>query len=154
MIDADLRKTIVTLHAKGMGIREIARRLHHDRNTVRAVLRAKGEVNLVPRKDAISIDALVLPSRENDPFGLVVAEAMIVGTPVIVTEQCGIAGYLSNDHDAVIVKAESVDALKTGIVKLMNVETRSSLGQRGGETAQRLFSLDRMIDAYETLLKK
>ena len=101
-----------------------------------------------------SIDVLVLPSRENDPFGLVVAEAMSVGTPVIVTDQCGIAGYLRNDHDAMIAKAESADALKAGIVKLMNVETRSALGQRGGETAQRLFSLDRMIDAYETLLKK
>ena len=101
-----------------------------------------------------SIDALVLPSRENDPFGLVVAEAMSVGTPVIVTDQCGIAGYLHNGHDAVIVKAESADALKTGIVKLMNASVRKALGEHATETARKLFSLDRMIDAYEELLKQ
>jgi len=41
-----------------------------------------------------SIDCLVLPSRDHDPFGLVVAEAMAAGVPTICTDACGIAEHL------------------------------------------------------------
>ena len=40
------------------------------------------------------IDVLVLPSRTNDPFGLVVAEAMLRGIPVICTDACGISRHI------------------------------------------------------------
>ena len=101
-----------------------------------------------------SIDVLVLPSRENDPFGLVAAEAMSVGTPVIVTDQCGIAGYLEDGMDAVIVKADSVEELKKGIVRMMDSAARARLGTSGKSVASQKFSLESMINGYECLLKE
>jgi glycosyltransferase involved in cell wall biosynthesis len=101
-----------------------------------------------------SIDVLVLPSREHDPFGLVAAEAMSVGTPVIVTDACGIAGYLTHDKDALIVPAESADALREALSTMMEPSVRERLGSAGAETAHRAFGIHTMIDRYEKLISK
>jgi len=46
-------------------------------------------------------DVFVLPSQ-NENFGNTAAEAVSAGTPVIVTEQCGIAPLLANDAGLVV----------------------------------------------------
>lgn len=97
------------------------------------------------------IDLLVLPSRQHDPFGMVAAEAMLVATPVIVTDACGISDYVHDGVDALIVPAGDSGALTEAIQKLFNEERRSALGQAGLQTAKRLFALDAMVDRYEEL---
>ena len=97
------------------------------------------------------IDVLVLPSRDNDPFGLVAAEAMACGTPVIVTDQCGIAGYLTDGRDALIVRADSVSSLQEAILRMQDPDFRSRIAGHSEETVRRLFSLPAMTDAYEKL---
>ncbi len=114
-------------------------------------------VNLIPRVADLSsfyrsIDVLILPSRDNDPFGLVIAEAMACGTPVVVTDQCGIAGYLKDGTDAVIVEAGSVGALKQGIARMQNPDLRKRLSEAGKITASEKFSVETMIANYERLL--
>ena len=99
-----------------------------------------------------SIDALVLPSRDNDPFGLVAAEAMACGTPVIVTDQCGIAGHLRDGQDAIVCRADSDLALREAITRLMDASLRSRLSENGRATVKRAFSLSLMIDGYAALL--
>lgn len=99
-----------------------------------------------------SIDALVLPSRDNDPFGLVAAEAMACGTPVIVTDQCGIAGYLKDGEDALVVQSDLDRALKDAVTRLMSSSLRARISANGILTAKRLFSLDGMVGEYERLL--
>ena len=95
------------------------------------------------------IDLLVLPSREHDPFGLVAAEAMLLGIPVVVTDACGIAHSLTNNEDAVIVHANSVESLMQGI---QHIRTIDSIGAKGKQTAEQLFTIERMVDAYEKIL--
>ena len=56
MIEADKRKAVFLLHQDGMSLREITRRLHLSRNTVRTILKPKGERPLGPRQDKIRID--------------------------------------------------------------------------------------------------
>ncbi len=115
-------------------------------------------IRIVPRVDDLagfygSIDALVLPSRDNDPFGLVAAEAMTAGTPVIVTDQCGIAGYLNDGTDAMIVRADSDEELRKGILRIMNPDIRRRLADAGKKTATEKFSVELMVTAYERLLR-
>ncbi len=98
------------------------------------------------------IDVLVLPSRTEDPFGLVVAEAMLRGIAVICTDACGIAEYLESGVDSLVVKAGSVEALKDGIEKMKVAGFRLQVGKKGRETAMREFALETMMDRYEDLL--
>ena len=60
MTDPDMRKAIYRFHNEGMGSRSIARELGISRNTVRAIIKLKGEVPDLPRKDKLSIDTELL----------------------------------------------------------------------------------------------
>ncbi len=99
-------------------------------------------------------DALVLPSRDNDPFGMVAAEAMLAGIPVIVTDECGIAGYLEDGKDALIVKANSPGALADAIHRYRMTDFRSQIAVQGQKTAKEKFSIKTMVQKYEDVLTK
>ena len=101
-----------------------------------------------------SVDALALPSSDHDPFGLVAAEAMVRGRAVIVTDACGIAGYLSNGTDALIAKAGSNESLAEAIKKLEDAELRLRLAEAGEKKARQQFSLDTMVERYQQVLNK
>lgn len=98
------------------------------------------------------LDVLVLPSREHDPFGLVAAEAMALGIPVIVTDACGIARHVEVDREALVVPAEDAPALADALRMMINAQTRQTLGEAGKRAAEERFSLKTMVDAYERLL--
>jgi very-short-patch-repair endonuclease len=99
-----------------------------------------------------SLDVFILPSREHDPFGLVAAESMSLGIPTIVTDACGIAGYLTDGKDAMLAQADSVMDLQKAIESLKDPEKRRVLGEQGKLTAEKKFSVEAMIQKYEDLL--
>ncbi|MDO8649655.1 MAG: glycosyltransferase family 4 protein [Candidatus Peregrinibacteria bacterium] len=128
--------------------------------TLRKLIRTSGaedRITLRPTVPSIasfyiSLDALILPSREHDPFGLVAAEAMSLGVPVIVTTACGIAGSLADGEDAIIVEPDSQGALQQGIRRLLDPSVRAAIGTRGKATVESLFSLEKMVERYEDVL--
>ncbi len=132
-----------------------------DDTKLKAMVQASNVTDMVtftPHEDNIvnlyrRIDVLILPSRDNDPFGMVAAEAMMLGIPVIVTDQCGIAGYLTDGHDAVIAEANSVSSLQRAIEWMEDPLHRSGIGMHGKQTAEKTFALSRMIDQYEQAFK-
>ena len=69
MINQDLRKAIVALHKEGQSKRAIARLLGIDRNTVRDILKNRGEIALNPRSDMIKIDPEILARLYKDCNG-------------------------------------------------------------------------------------
>ncbi len=81
-------------------------------------------------------DVFVLPSQ-NENFGNAAAEAMAAGTPVIVTEQCGIAPLLANEaglavrHDSAALSEALARVLGTG-------ETRARLEAGCAKVTSRL----------------
>ncbi len=60
MIDPDKRNAIFQLHTEGMSLREISRRLHISRKTVRKIIQQQGEMPDTVRKDKREIDAELL----------------------------------------------------------------------------------------------
>jgi D-inositol-3-phosphate glycosyltransferase len=67
-------------------------------SSVRFVGPIFGESKWAAYRDA---DVFVLPSQ-NENFGNTAAEAVAAGTPVIVTEQCGVAPLLANEAGLVV----------------------------------------------------
>ncbi len=101
-----------------------------------------------------TIDALVLPSRDHDPFGLVAAEAMSIGIPVIVTDACGIAGSMRDGVHGRVVKAGSSEAMRTALLSLQHTDKRHAWAKAGQKLVRERFTLKAMVDAYESLLRK
>lgn len=99
------------------------------------------------------LDIFVLPSSLHDPFGLVAAEAMAMGKPVVVTDVCGIADELKREHDAIIIPPEDERSLARAIMRLLaNHDLRRTIAQNARRTAEQKFSEDKMIESYEKLL--
>jgi glycosyltransferase involved in cell wall biosynthesis len=67
-------------------------------------------------------EVFVLPSLE-DGFGYVVAEAMASGLPVVVTDQCGAAEWVTPERNGWIVPTRSPEAIANAL--------RHALAQRG-----------------------
>jgi glycosyltransferase involved in cell wall biosynthesis len=81
-------------------------------------------------------DVFVLPSR-NENFGNTAAEAVAAGTPVIVTEQCGIAPLLANEA-GLAVRHDSA-ALSEALVRILGTqETRARLEAGCAKVTSRL----------------
>lgn len=116
----------------------------------------RSNIRILPKVDDIgdfyrSIDALVLPSIGLDPFGMVVAEAMAVGLPTVVTDACGIAGYLRSGTDSIVVHPNEPQPLAEAMQLLRSTEIRERMGKAARETATAKFSASAMIDRYEAL---
>lgn len=115
------------------------------------------KIRLLQRVDDLkgfyqSLDVLVLPSRDHDPFGLVVAEAMSDGIPVIVSDACGIAGSLRHGENALIVPAGDHRALTEALRQMCDPERRYAWAVAAYHAARERYGLGRMIAAYETYL--
>ena len=91
--------------------------------------------------------ALIVPSKFMEPFGLIAAEAMACGTPVValndgalreVVGPDGVAGYVGNNYDEMLRALNKVDGISP-------VECR-----KRGE----MFSRDIMASNYVTLYEK
>lgn len=63
-------------------------------------------------------DYLIVPSRK-EPMPTVAVEAMMMGTPCIISDICGITHYLKDGKDAVFFRSESVESLAGQIEKAL-----------------------------------
>jgi glycosyltransferase involved in cell wall biosynthesis len=95
-------------------------------------------------------DLFVLAS-EGESFGMVAAEAASAGTPVIVSERCGIAGFFQ-EGEALIVpyeRAAVVDAVR----RVLSDEPLRERLSRGGIEAARRTSWDRVALLQEQIYR-
>ncbi len=100
-------------------------------------------------------DIFILPSQ-NENFGNTAAEAVAVGTPVIVTERCGIAPLLGGIAGLVVKHDES--ALAAGIQTLLQNQALYASLQAGCAAAAAALNWDQpieqMITVYAALARR
>ena len=78
-----------------------------------------------------SCTVFVLPSR-SEPFGIVVAEALAAGAPVIATRVGGIPEILDDGRDGVLVPPDDDRALAESLVRMLDDDAfRDELSERG-----------------------
>jgi glycosyltransferase involved in cell wall biosynthesis len=95
-------------------------------------------------------DVFVLPS-EGESFGMVAAEAAAAGTPVVVSDRCGIAPFFA-DGEAVVVPYEREAVVEAVRRVISDGDLRAQLS-RGGSEAARRNSWDRVTDLQEELYR-
>jgi len=96
-----------------------------------------------------ALDLFILASTEMDPFGMVAAEAMWFGTPVLLTNKCGIATDLMDGRDAVIVDAKFAEMDKAVKRLMRRPELRKKLGEHGKKFVREHYMLREMVSGFE-----
>jgi glycosyltransferase involved in cell wall biosynthesis len=100
-----------------------------------------------------AIDVLALPSRHEEGFGLVIAEAMATGRPVVVTRSGGAAEVVEDGVMGLVIDracpSELADALQTLI---SSAELRSAMGQAGRRRVENRFDLSKQSRSFQELL--
>ncbi|ULN34668.1 glycosyltransferase [Mycolicibacterium smegmatis] len=100
-------------------------------------------------------DVFVLPSVR-EPFPMSVLEAMSVGLPVVVTEDCGLAPIIEQCGCGAVTDP-SVSGLVTAVGSILRDPARArSIGDRGRETVHERFGMrlvgDRLVSTYSDAL--
>ena len=67
-----------------------------------------------------SVDCLIMPSLV-EPFGMVAAEALSVGCPVITASHCGAADYIRNGLNGYIYEGNSSENLAGTMLKILEI---------------------------------
>jgi len=88
--------------------------------------------------------AVVYPINFNEPFGLVMAEALAAGTPLMAFDRGSVREILSEPDTAVIGK--SVDELVKKFPQIEQINRQQCI-----DRVRQLFSVEKMVDEYEQL---
>ena len=88
-------------------------------------------------------DLVALPSRSEN-FGFAVAEAMVAGVPVIVSEGVGRAPMVRHWRCGTVIPVGDVTALTDALLAYRDPQRRATEGARAHAAAVAGFSLERM----------
>jgi glycogen synthase len=100
-------------------------------------------------------DLLLVPSLWQEPFGLVVAEAMARGLPVIASNIGGPAEILTHEINGLLVEAGNERALALAISQLIkDPEKRKRFGQAARATVQQRFVIEENASRVEQHLQR
>ncbi len=99
-------------------------------------------------------DLLLFPTvREG--FGLVVAEAMACGLPIVTSDCSSLPELVDHGKGGFLVRIGDTEAFAERINQLASSPNlRREMGQYNRAKAERLFSLDRMVREYENLFQE
>jgi glycosyltransferase involved in cell wall biosynthesis len=98
---------------------------------------------------------VAMPSRWREAFGLVALEAATMARPVVATRTGGLEEVVADRKTGLLVPGEDPAALADALLELLNDPERATLlGQAGRARAQRSFSLDAQLDAYQRIYER
>jgi glycogen(starch) synthase len=98
---------------------------------------------------------VVVPSRYQEPFGLVAVEAARMARPVVAANVGGLAEIVVDRETGLLVEMDNSRALADAIVFLVSQPERAEeMGRAGRVRVEREFSLLKYVDAYDSLYRQ
>lgn len=97
-------------------------------------------------------DVVVVPSTEPEPFGLVAAEAMAAGLPVVASRIGALPEIVEEGRTGLLIRPGAADALLSAMRELVASPTlRTEMGRRGRERFDRRFRVERYTREFNEL---
>ena len=99
-------------------------------------------------------DVVVLASKR-ETFGLVLIEAMQVGTTVIGSNSGGVVEIIDNEKTGLLFEAQNYESLAKSIEKLINNPAlNEKMAKSGQEKSQKMFSNEKQFKKLSAILKE
>jgi glycosyltransferase involved in cell wall biosynthesis len=98
--------------------------------------------------------AFIFPIQWEEPFGLVVVEALSCGTPVITFDRGAMAEIIENGKTGYVVpREEGIPGIVKAIKKMesLSKEEYANMRNASRQRVEKLFTVEKMIDGYEAL---
>ncbi len=91
---------------------------------------------------------ILVSASESESFGLVFAEAMLFGLPIVACKVGGIPEVVADGETGLLVEANDPKAFATALLTLLrDGDLRNQMGHAGLERSKRKFQLQETIDA-------
>lgn len=98
---------------------------------------------------------VAVPSRWDEPFGLVALEAMQMARPVVASRVGGLPGIVEDGRTGRLVPPDDPLALAAALTEvLVDSERARAMGEHGRRVAAAAFDWSRCVDAYESLYRE
>ncbi len=98
-------------------------------------------------------DICVIPSKWEEPFGIVALEAMASGKPVVASRVGGLKDIVVDGETGYLVENWDVDGFTEKVALLIeNKSLRTEMGMKGIERA-REYEWDKVVDMYKHIFK-
>ncbi|WP_346911897.1 glycosyltransferase family 4 protein [uncultured Roseibium sp.] len=100
-----------------------------------------------------SVDIVVHTSIAAEPFGRVVVEGMISGTPVVATKGGGVTEIIREGETGILVPPNEPDALASAIQTLLNnPDLYGRLSRNGLQEARDTYSINNTLHSFQNVL--
>lgn len=116
-----------------------------------------GEVDTEGKNELLgNARALLFPINWEEPFGLVMIEAMACGTPVIAFDRGSVKEVLVDGETGFIVPAGDIKAAVLAAKKIQDMPENDyqEMRRKSRKRVEDLFSVPKMVDGYEALYSK
>jgi len=99
------------------------------------------------------VDVLLVPSWE-EPFGIVLLEAMASGLPVIATAAGGPLDIIHSGTDGILVPPRNPEALAGGVRTLTQASVRNQVIERARRRVEEEFDIRKIVPRVEAFYKR
>jgi glycosyltransferase involved in cell wall biosynthesis len=108
-----------------------------------------GEVDAGKKRTLVAgADALLFPVRWDEPFGLVMIEALAAGTPVIAFGRGSVPEVVEDGRTGFVLPDGDLEAFEAAIGRIPSIDRAACR-----RAAEERFGLDRMVDDYEQMYR-
>jgi glycogen(starch) synthase len=98
---------------------------------------------------------LVIPSRWQEPFGLIALEAAFLAKPIVATRVGGLPEIVEHEKSGLLVEPESSGALAEAMAHLLtHPEAARRMGEAARSRAQERFAWEAYVDSHDALYRK
>ena len=98
---------------------------------------------------------IMIPSRWQEPFGLIALEAAFMAKPIVATRVGGLPEIIAHEKSGLLVEPESSSALADAMAYLLTYPGAAMrLGEAARSRAQQLFAWEDYVDAHDALYRK